>query len=245
MLVYNAYLGEIRIGRLKYGNGGKPIYPSYEGFTPIIVLTKSSEYGELGPYLLKDDEGVIMENAWQFRKLYPWVTKSNQPMTRFDKTIVWSHPEETHITNGEPNEKYWAWREKGMKCEYPIRYPVGNGIHKSRCICVLTDDGRRLGIEEGRKEVYLATYAKLVKKQPKFKDLRKRVMGGENLLIIEPDGPHQESLEYYKETYGVNDSFIEQDTMLMTMKNVKIMLKDAKHSFGHGYCLGMALFGYV
>lgn len=241
MLVFNKFLGEIRVGRIKY-NTGKPVYPSYEGFTPILVLTKSSEYGELGPYLLKDEDGVIMENAWQFRKLYPWVPKSRQPYSRFDNTIIWSHPEETHVTDGVPNEKYWAWREKGFRCEYPVRYPVGNGVHKSRCICVLSDEGERLGIEDGRKKVYLKIYAELVKKQPKFLELQQRVMNGENLLIIEPDGPHQESLEYYKREYNVDDSFIEQDTMLVTMKSVKIMLKDTKHSFGHGYCLAMALF---
>lgn len=245
MLVFNKYIGHIRVGRLKYTKDGAPVYPSYEGFTPIIVLTKSSEYGDLGPYLLKEEEGVIMENAWQFRKLYPWVPKSNQPFSRFDKTIVWSHPEETHVSNGIPNEKYWAWREKGLKCKYPIRYPVGNGIHKSRCICVLTDDGRRLGIEEGRKEVYLKIYAKLVKNRPAFTELKNRVMKGENLLIIEPDGPHQESLDYYQTTYDVEESFIDQDTMLVTLKHVKIMLKDPKHSFGHGYCLAMALMGWV
>jgi hypothetical protein len=245
MLVFNKYNGNIRIGRLKYTKEGAPVYPLYEGFTQIIVLTKSSDYGELSPYLLKDEDGVIMENAWQFRKLYPWVPKSKSLFSRFDNTIIWSHPEETHVSEGLPNEKYWKWREKGFKSEYPIRYPVGNGNHKSKCICILADDGRRLGIEEGRKEVYLKIYSELVKKQPKFADLKKRVMEGENLLIIEPDGPHQESLDYYKTTYGVEDSFIDRDTMLATLKNIKIMLKDPKHSFGHGYCLAMALMEWV
>ena len=67
---------------------------------------------------------------------------------------------------------------------------------------------------------------------------------GKNLLIVDVDGPHQESLDYYKETYQVKDDFIENGTILVTKKNVNIMLKDTKYSFGHGYCLAMALMGY-
>ena len=243
-LVFDEYKGDIRVGRIKY-EGKNTIYPSFEGFTPIVVLTKTSEYGELGPYVLKDENGVIMENHWQFRKLYPWVPTSKQPFSRFDPTIIWEHPQETHITNGEPNKLYWAWREKGFKSEYAIRYPVNNGTHKSKCICVLSDEGERLGIKDGREKVYLKIYCEMVRKEAKFKELKKRVKNGENLLIIEVDGPHQESLSYYKTKYGVKDDFIEKDTMLVTLKNVNIMMKDPSHSFGHGYCLAMALFGWA
>ena len=55
----------IRVGRRIYTNG-KFTDPSYEGFTPIICLTKSTEYGSLGPYELKDEDGRIMENSYQF-----------------------------------------------------------------------------------------------------------------------------------------------------------------------------------
>lgn len=39
---------------------GKQIH--VEGFKNIVVLTKSSQYGMLGPYVLKDDNGNIVEN---------------------------------------------------------------------------------------------------------------------------------------------------------------------------------------
>lgn len=54
----------IRVGRRIYTITD----PSYEGFTPIICLTKSTEYGSLGPYELKDEDGRIMENSYQFSK---------------------------------------------------------------------------------------------------------------------------------------------------------------------------------
>lgn len=242
-LIFQDY-GEIRVGRIKYVNG-KPVQPKFEGFTPIVVMTKSSEYGDLGPYVLKNDEGHIMENIWQFSKLYPWVPASKQTYSRFDKTVIWDHPQETHVKDGKPTEKYWQWRQKGMENPEPVRYPVGNGAHKRKCICVLSDCNERLGIAEGRKQVYLKTYSELVKKEPKFVELVERCRSGENLLIIEVDGPHQETLGYYKEKYGIRDDFITDDTILVTPRNMKIMLNDPKHSFGHGYCLAMAIYGWA
>ena len=52
--------GQVRVGRI-----AKNKYPSYEGFINIIVMTKSSKYGDIGPYCLKNDAGHIMENIWQ------------------------------------------------------------------------------------------------------------------------------------------------------------------------------------
>lgn len=57
---------------------------------------------------------------------------------------------------------------------------------------------------------------------------------GKNILIIEVDGPHQEYLNYYKETYSVPDDFIVNGTILATPKYLDIMLNDTKSPFGHG-----------
>ena len=99
----------------------------------------------------------------------------------------------------------------------------------------------KLDYVASRKAIYVREYCKLVKKEPKFKELQKRVKKGENLMIIEVDGPHQESLDYYKVKYGVGNDFIVNNTMLINERNIKIMLNDTKHAFGHGYCLCMAL----
>ena len=58
---------------------------------------------------------------------------------------------------------------------------------------------------------------------------------------MEVDGPHQESLSYYKTMYGVPDDFIIGNTMLCTQSNLDLMLNDPKHNFGHGYCLAWSL----
>lgn len=92
-----------------------------------------------------------------------------------------------------------------------------------------------------RKLVYLREYCRLVKNKPKFTELQKRLTNGENLLIIEVDGPHGEDIEYYKNRYNVNNDFIDHNTMIANENNLHIMINDSKHPFGHGYCLAAAL----
>jgi len=241
-LEYHQFRGSLRVGRITY-QGGKAQHPSYPDYTSILVLTKSSPYGSLGPYVLKDDEGRIMENIWQFSKVYDWVPYSRQVYSRWDSTVIWEHPKEVHADKkGVLNDAYWAWREKGMRNSEAVRYPVGNGEHRALCKYVLKEkDGPQLGIAEGRKEVYLATYTDLVKREEQFRDLQERLKFGENLLIIEVDGPHEEDLDYYRKTYGVGQDFIQLDSIEVNLKNMEIMLNDTKHSFGHGYCLAISL----
>jgi hypothetical protein len=240
--------GKIKVGRIIYSKGGKPIYPSCKGYTPIIVLTKSSPYGDLGPYVLKNEKDQIMENIWQFSKVYPWIPATKQVYSRWDSTIIWDHPKEVHIDeDGTPNDLYWAWREKGMNTQEAIRYPVGSGSHRAKCMYVLTDPkepdllGDKLNLVDGRKRVYLKVYTDLAKKSKTFEKLKERLENGENLLIIEVDGPHQESLSYYRSTYPVGEDFIIDNTIDVNIYNMGIMLRDPKHSFGHGYCLATAL----
>lgn len=122
-----------------------------------------------------------------------------------------------------------------------MRYPVGFN-HRHNCIGAMAQNSKELiGYIESRKHIYLPLYCKLVRQEEQFKELKNRLNKGENLLIIEVDGPHQESMNYYQEQYNVDNYFIENNTMLITPKNIDIMLNDIKHPFGHGYCLGMAL----
>lgn len=233
----------IRVGRRVYDKYGKFVDPTYPGFKQIIVMTSGyGKYAALSPYNLTDDEGCIMENIWQFSKVYETVPKSTQRYSRYDSKVIWSHPTEIHVDkDGNLTEEYIAWREKGFHNPYPVRYPVGyNNRHK--CICSLkTIYSPQLDYIEARKEIYLPVYVELVKKEPLFDELKSMLDKGINLLIVEVDGPHQESLPYYIKKYHVEDDFIENHTMLANSTNLDIMLNDPKHPFGHGYCLAMAL----
>lgn len=232
----------IKVGRITYVRREK-VYPILQGYQSIVVLTKRSKYGDLGPYCLKNDKEQIMENVWQFSKVYenvPDVCKAQN-----DGTIIWKYPAEIHISNNEITPEYFNWREKGMNNKYYIRYPVGRE-HRHKCKFAIKENNIeekqiRLNYIEARKELYFPLYTELVEKQKKYKELKTLLKCGENLLIIEIDGPHQESLAYYKKLYNVDNNFITDNTIEVTPENMKIMLNDAKHPFGHGYCLGMSL----
>lgn len=244
----------IRVGKISYDKTNKKhqkiIFPHYENFTPIIVMEFSdnsrtkSEYWPLSPYVLVDEKNRIMENVYQFSKIYKTVPKIKTK--NYDKTIMWSHDEETHIDeNGGAamvTDEYWKWREKGMANPYPVRYPVGRE-HRVNCQYAIPefDPTLKLNYIQTRCLIYLSEFSRLARQHELFKDLRERLLNGEKLLIIEVDGPHQESMDYYKENYGVDDSFIKDNTMLVTKENLTIMAKDTKHPFGHCYCLAMAL----
>ena len=86
----------IRVGTINY-NKGKKIYPEFPGFKRIEVMTPSTAYGQIGPYCLKNEEGHIMENIWQFSKIYEEVPVVTQRYSRYNRTIVWEHPHEKHI----------------------------------------------------------------------------------------------------------------------------------------------------
>lgn len=231
----------IRVGRIVFNYRKLVSIPQYEGFTSIKVMTPSfGEWYVLNPYELKDEKGRIMENCYQFSKIYKNIPK----ITRKE----WKHPAETHIdANGDYTPEFYAWRKKGMEHDKAVRYPVGFK-HRTKCLYALAEnpDGsinedEKLDYVSSRKKIYVHEYCRLVKEHPKFKELQERLNNGENLLILEVDGPHQESLDYYKEKYGVSDDFIQDDTILINEKNINIMLNDTKHPFGHGYCLAMAL----
>lgn len=244
--------GQVRVGRTIYSKDGKRTDPSFPGFTPIVVLTKSSAYGALGPYVLKDPKGRIIENLWHSTKVFAEVPKVECKASRYEDRIIWSHPAETHATWDEKNQtynlnqKYLNWRKKLESCPDAVRYPVGYQ-DRHKCLFAMAEkpdgtiDATPLTYIEGRKKIYVPIYLEAVKRSPVFDSLKARLEKGENLLIIEVDLCHEEDLAYYVQKYNVPNSFITNGTMLATKENLSIMLNDTKFSYGHGYVLAGAL----
>lgn len=232
--------GSIRVGTIKHTGQTK----TFGNYRTIEVMTASSPYFSLSPYALKTKDGVILENAWQFAKLYPKIPQSIQKYSKYNNRIIWSHGEEIHVDqDGNPNELFYQWQKKGFECKDAIRYPVGF-YARHTCLCSLyqgPNGWERLGYVEARKKIYVPNYIEAVKREKQFLELLTRLKKGENLLICEVDGPKQESLSYYQTHYHAPSDFIEEGTMLATPENLNIMLEDTKHAFGHGYCLAMAL----
>lgn len=106
------------------------------------------------------------------------------------------------------------------------------------------DEYECLDYIEARKQIYVPVYCSAARKTKAFASLKSRLEHGENLLILEIDGPHYESLNYYKAKYGVGDDFIApNNTTDAILVNLKLLLNDSKHPFGHGYCLAAELLG--
>lgn len=237
-------IGQLRVGKCTYKNGQR-IDPIYPGFATIVCLTKSSAYGSIGPYVLKDENGRLMENIWQFSKIYEKVPYSRQTYSKYQPRVTWEWPADTHIIDGKITNEYYEWRKQGMEAKDQVRYPVGID-HRHTCKGVILEDDAKdlstaLGKIESRKKLYIPLYCRLAKEQLQFKNLYKRLRKGENLLICEVDVAFAEDMQRYKEEFGVADNFIEKNTMLINKTNIEIVLHDIKRPFGHGYCLALAL----
>ncbi len=107
---------------------------------------------------------AIMENIWQFAKIYPSVTKATNVRNGRWGGMVWDHPAETRFTGDAsrittmrqsellPNitDEYWAWRANGFANNQPVRYPLGGGKSgNAKCIgCLImmkSADGEHRG----------------------------------------------------------------------------------------------------
>ena len=242
--------GKVRVGRRVYAKNGTFVDPKVVNYSTVLCLTKSSPFGAISPYCLCDEQGRNMENIWQFSKVYPRVEATTCCYSRYDKRVIWSHPAEVHVDkNNRLLPAYFEWRRKGTTAKDAIRYPVGfHGRHK--CVGAVVSDvpvgqheeeHKFLDYVESRRQIYLVVYTRLLSKHWMFCKLRQRCLAGENLLIVEVDGPHQESMDYYKERYNVGDDFIVGNTVDVNKESMRILLNDTKHPFGHGYCLAMAL----
>jgi hypothetical protein len=105
----------------------------------------------LSPYQIKNEAGQILENVWQFAKLYPRVSAQSIPMSRWQPdNIIWSHPAEVHW-DGNLTEAYWEWRDKGMNNNYAVRYPNGYSGRTSCKCSIWGPDNKQLGYIEARK----------------------------------------------------------------------------------------------
>ena len=60
--------GKLRVGKYDYKTKKMP---TLEGFENILVHTT----GALSPYTMKDENDCIMENYWQFSKIWKRYTK--------------------------------------------------------------------------------------------------------------------------------------------------------------------------
>lgn len=211
----------VRIGRYR---GRASIDRMRERFPEAVVfapVSRDAEGRALSPFVLRDGQGSLVENAWQFRKVYA-----------------------EHMDGDAVLASYRAWREAGLRAAKPNRFPLGKGKGPTTRF-FLTDDGRRLGYVPSRKEFYVPTYIEAVRRSDAFEALR-RAAAERDLILLDFDGPCKGSMPYYRAAYGDAAAAALGDVagaglMDVTMANLGLMLNDPRHPFGHGYALAMAL----
>lgn len=241
-----------------------PITP---GFKNIQIHSGARGFGrQLSPFILKNEKGQLIENVWQFSKFYDHVNKQRIYKSRYSRdTIVWEHPREFHaittnnITNNicdnnreiianininddnkEPNSKYWAWREKGMNNQYPVRYPNGYA-GRNKCICSILGNKKnykKLGYIEARKKIYCAEFIKIVPHIKEFKEMQVVLRSGTNIQLIEYDGP-----DYRLNYYPYNLLSSDNKGITITKDVILHLLNDETKPFGHGYVIASLLLG--
>lgn len=230
---------KIKVGSIIFKNG-KRIYPNTpDGYKVVEVMTKCSKYSSLSPYCLQNNKEEIMENIWQFSKIYKQIEKQSIKYSNWDNTIIWEHDKETHVSHDNKIlDQYWSWREKGIKCKNAIRYPAGFK-DRTKCLGAIKskDSTTKLNYIDSRKQIYLPLYMDMVKNVPDFISLKNK---NENLFIIECDGPKSTSNDYYNTKYNI-DMDIADNIIDITYEKISILLNDDTHPFGHGFCLAMSL----
>ena len=98
----------------------------------------------LGPVDLYGERAEIVENAWQFSKVY------------------------AEHYDGQFLSSYWTWRARGFADKRAHRYPMGRG--RKPLFTLLHD--QKLGYVEARRQLYIPIYAEAVSKTEAFAKLK-------------------------------------------------------------------------
>ncbi len=175
---------------------------------------------QISPYVLRDSEQHIFECIWQFSKLYQVVEAQYEVKAG---KIIWEHPREVHLKDGQLTEAFWKWRKKGWNNPYPVRY--ANGYHgRSKCLCAIWyENGQWITLPyiPARKKIYCKVYEQLVTKTEAFKQLKQAYDRGQSLQICEMD---------------VRPGLVTEEVLRREINN-------PHECFGHGYVLCTLIMG--
>lgn len=164
----------------------------------------------IGP--VKDNDGLIckiFENYWQYSKL--WKTAGHiLPGTQCEPTATWI-----------------SFRAGGFEEKKGKRHPLPTKKY-GYATCSIYNN-KVYDYISSRKAIYVPVYKSLVEKLPIIGEMKKILDSGQNIMIIDGDGPDKK-----KYPNGLE----------MTQKNWDEMIND-KAPFGHGYVVAGILAGFI
>lgn len=233
--------GLVAVAKYDYRSKKLPRMPEDKKWFKVLIHTSTKEFGgTLSPYVLKDENGHLLENVWQFSKVYREVSAQRIPVSRWKpEDIVWEHPAEQHLdAGGDVTRAYWEWRRKGAANPRAVRYPNGfRGRHK--CLYALWKVGdcvKKLDYIQARKQIYCGEYTRLAPKLDEFKQLKRMHEGGQNILLVEVDGPDP------KLEFPPYDRISpEAPGLAMDEETVRMLVNDSRKPFGHGFVIAALL----
>jgi len=254
--------GHVRVGRYRGKNEPGEKIPVTDGFLNVIVTSHNQKGlgASLSPYVVADSKGRIMENLWQFSKVYTRVHKQTQPNWSWEAEEHYVYDKKT--AKGKPTSDYWEWRQAGMEHDKPVRYP--NGFKgKAECLFALWPTNGKLesvtnpkvkmdqiGYIEARKKIYAPLYIQLAKGNPELLKLQEMLESGISIQIIDVDGPDIVKATAadgtVKEPYdsipkGIHGVTSGVGSIEITEQNIKLLMDDPDQPFGHGYVLACML----
>lgn len=136
----------------------------------IVVNTTSGSTNwsrQLSPFLLGpvnlygDLVAWNVENAWQYAKLYPSMSK-----------------------DGRPTELYWKWATHGWDRRWADRYPMGKN---AKPLGHWWDEDL-LDYERARREIYIPLYSSAVRNTEVFKQLKELYEKEKTIALFDYDG---------------------------------------------------------
>lgn len=148
------------------------MYTKVLGTGGVVVNTTSKAANDwqrdlspfhLGPCPLYNGHiAKVMENLWQFSKVYPH-----------------------HVNQqGDPSDVYWTWAKQGWADDKPHRYPMGRGAKPLYSWW----DGKKLGYIDARKQIYGPAYAKAVVQTEGWKTLQNLFRASPLIILRDYDG---------------------------------------------------------
>lgn len=230
-------IGKIRIRGVARGLG----YPDDKVYTNIPAWSRgASPWNRLSPFTIGPVEPAIdgdpvcsnFESFWQAWKVWKHVDKQTQ--------YNWKHPAEDHLNvkTNLPNEAWYEWHRKLLANPTAVRRPNGRAIPEFAYYC-----DEKLDVVQARKRIYIPVLQKLYRAHPVYQQLVKMVERGENICILEPDGP---SL-FYKFPNGIDvdiHTLIRlQDATTCTEAYPGMEVQNGSKYFpyGHGYVLALTI----
>ncbi len=157
-------------------------YPLTIGYRNIVVTSsKIAPMHNLHPTILRDENGHILENVWQFSHVYPRIAEQSQERSG------WKYSAQNHIREGQIHPSYQQWRSAGIAFKLPVRHPAP-GSTLAYIISPL--DGSTIKPDDAR-SAYCEFYMKYARETDEFKQLHDMLDQGYNIQLLDVNGPQK------------------------------------------------------